>query len=250
MPQSEFKNIVISGASSGIGAELAIQLSTKGVFLCLLGRDEMRLLEIAQKCRANGAETSTHMIDVRNDQEMKDLLLALDDQHSFDLVIASAGVGRQYEDTDFIRLTTEINVFGVLNMVEPLMPKLKERNRGQVAVLSSLAGFRTFGRPAGYSASKAWVRLYGEALRGQYAKYGVGVSVVCPGFVKTPMVQNAPKNMSVMPVEEAAAKIVHGLKCNKGRIIFPWHQAFFIWLISTLPTGWLEKFFIKQMDQR
>lgn len=249
MQQAKFKNIVISGASSGIGAELAVQLAGVGVMLCLLGRDETRLLEIAQKCQANGAETSTHMIDVRNDQEMKDLLLALDEKHAFDLVIASAGVGRQYEDTEFIRLTTEINVFGVLNMVEPLMPKLKERNRGQVAVLSSLAGFRTFGRPAGYSASKAWVRLYGEALRGQNAKYGVGVSVVCPGFVKTPMVQNAPKNMSVMPVEEAAGKIIHGLKCNKGRIIFPFHQAFFIWLISILPTSWLEKNFIKKMDE-
>ncbi|MEP3197262.1 MAG: SDR family NAD(P)-dependent oxidoreductase [Lentilitoribacter sp.] len=250
MAQSKYNNIVISGASSGIGAELAIQLSAKDVFLCLLGRDEKRLTEIAQKCQLKGAATSIHIVDVRDDKHMEELLLEQDDQHSFDLVIASAGVGRQYEDAEFIRLTTEINVFGVLNMVEPLLPRLKERNRGQIAVLSSLAGFRTFGRPAGYSASKAWVRLYGEALRGQYAKYGVGVSVVCPGFVKTPMVQNAPKNMSVMPVEEAAAKIVHGLKRNKGRIIFPWHQAFFIWLISTLPTGWLEKFFIKQMDQR
>lgn len=250
MQQLEFKNIVISGGSSGIGAEMALQLAASGVHLCLLGRDETRLNEIAEQCRMKGASASSHVIDVRDDKQMSELLLSLDDQHTFDLVVASAGVGRQYEDTDFIRLTTEINVFGVLNMVEPLLPRLKERQSGQVAVLSSLAGFRTFGRPAGYSASKAWVRLYGEALRGQYAKYGVGVSVVCPGFVKTPMVQNAPKNMSVMPVEEAAGKIIHGLKRNKGRIIFPWHQAFFIWLISTLPTGWLEKFFIKKMDER
>lgn len=250
MLQSEFNNIVISGASSGIGAELAVQLSGQGVMLCLLGRDAARLRDVSEKCQARGAATSTHIVDVRDDKHMEKLLLELDDQHSFDLVIASAGVGRQYEDTDFIRLTTEINVFGVLNMVEPLLTRLKERNRGQVAVLSSLAGFRTFGRPAGYSASKAWVRLYGEALRGQYAKYGVGVSVICPGFVKTPMVQNAPKNMSVMPVEEAVGNIIRGLKRNKGRIIFPFHQAFFIWLISTLPTRWLEKYFIKQMDER
>lgn len=250
MQQSGFKNIVISGASSGIGAELAIQLAGQGVTLCLLGRDAERLNEVCEKCQTQGASASTHIVDVRDDQHMHDLLLELDDQHLFDLVIASAGVGRQYEDTDFIRFTTEINVFGVLNMVEPLLPRLKERNKGQVAVLSSLAGFRTFGRPAGYSASKAWVRLYGEALRGQYAKYGVGVSVVCPGFVKTPMVQNAPKNMSVMPVEKAVEKIIRGLKRNNGRIIFPFHQAFFIWLISTLPTQWLEAFFIKQMDDR
>lgn len=250
MPQSKFKNIVISGASSGIGAELAIQLAGRGVVLCLLGRDKERLREICEKCQAKGADASTRIVDVRDDKYMHELLLELDDQYCFDLIIASAGVGRQYEDTEFIRLTTEINVFGVLNMVEPLLPRLKERNYGQVAVLSSLAGFRTFGRPAGYSASKAWVRLYGEALRGQYAKYGVGVSVVCPGFVKTPMVQNAPKNMSVMPVEKAAGKIIHGLKRNKGRIIFPFHQAFFVWLIATLPTGWLERFFIKKMDER
>ena len=74
MQQAEFKNIVISGASSGIGAELAIQLAGAGAHLCLLGRDGKRLLEIAQKCQANGAETSTHIIDVRNDQEMKDLI--------------------------------------------------------------------------------------------------------------------------------------------------------------------------------
>lgn len=250
MQQLEFKNIVISGGSSGIGAEMALQLAASGVHLCLLGRDEARLEEVAKQCRAKGATASSHVIDVRDDKQMSELLLSLDDKHAFDLVVASAGVGRQYEDTEFIRLTTEINVFGVLNMVEPLLPRLKERQNGQVAVLSSLAGFRTFGRPAGYSASKAWVRLYGEALRGQYAKYGVGVSVVCPGFVKTPMVQNAPKNMSVMPVEEAARKIIHGLKRNKGRIIFPWHQAFFIWLISTLPTGCMEKFFIRKMDER
>lgn len=249
MVRKHFKNIVITGASSGIGAEMAIQLADKNVRLCLIGRNEDRLSEVTEHCVDRGAIVTQHIIDVRDRDLMAKMLIQEDDEVPFDLIVASAGIGKRFEDAEYLRQTTEVNVMGVLNTIEPLLQRLIAREKGQIALLSSLAGFRTLGGPAGYTASKAWVRLYGEALRGQMVKHNVGVSVICPGFVDTPMVAKTPKKIPRTPVYDAAVKIIDGLENNTGRIVFPRKHALIIWFVSALPSKWAEHLFMKKMEK-
>ncbi|TAN47461.1 MAG: SDR family NAD(P)-dependent oxidoreductase, partial [Rhodospirillales bacterium] len=133
------------------------------------------------------------------------------------------------------------NVDGVLNTLLPVLPRMQQRKRGQVAIMSSLAGFRGFGQSPAYCASKAAERVLGEGLRLRLKPHGVKMSVICPGFVKTPLTD---KNNFTMPflmdVEKAAQLIRQGLAQDKGRISFPGPLVFAVWLLSALPTGWSE----------
>ena len=109
-------------------------------------------------------------------------------------------------------------------------------NRGQIALMSSLAAFIGFPGAPAYSASKAAIRVYGEALRGALHADGIEVSVICPGFVDTPMtrVNDFPMPF-LMTSEKAAAIIKRGLVANRGRIAFPFPMYFLVWLLSGLP---------------
>jgi short-subunit dehydrogenase len=123
-----------------------------------------------------------------------------------------------------------------MNTVLPVLPGLRARRRGQVAIVSSLAGFRGIPGAPAYCASKAAVKVWGEALRGHLAPEGIGVTVVCPGFVVSRMtaVNKFPMPL-LMEVERAAAIIKRGLARNKARIVFPRRLAAAVWLLAALP---------------
>ena len=159
-----------------------------------------------------------------------------------DLVIVNAGVsGRSADDPDPLRTLFRVNVEGVLNTVEPVLPALKERGRGHVAITSSLAAFRGMPTAPGYTATKAAVRFYGEGLRGQLIKDGVAVSVICPGFVKTPMTDRNPFPMPLMMSPERAAAIIRrGLDRRAARIAFPLRLYLLVRLVAALPPAWLD----------
>lgn len=115
------------------------------------------------------------------------------------------------------------NLFGVVNTVEPLVPRLVARRRGQLALVSSLAGFLGTPQAPAYCASKAAVRVWGEALGGSLRPAGVVVSVVCPGFVATPLTAANPFPMPlIMPADRAARLIARGLAQGRARVAFPW----------------------------
>ena len=118
---------------------------------------------------------------------------------------------------------------------------MRPRGRGQIAIMASLAAFRGFPGAPAYCASKAAVRVWGEALRGHLHADGIGVSVICPGYVKTPMtaVNDFPMPM-LMSAERAARIIRRGLTRNKARIAFPWPMAAMVWLLAALPPGWTD----------
>jgi short-subunit dehydrogenase len=135
-----------------------------------------------------------------------------------------------------------INLDGVLNTVEPLVGRLMARGRGQIAVVSSLAGFIGLPYSASYNASKAAVRVWGESIRYVLKKSGIGVSVVCPGFVTTRMTAEAPFHMPfLMSTERASAIIRRGLARNKARIAFPLGTKAGVWLGSVLPGSWTAR---------
>jgi short-subunit dehydrogenase len=137
-----------------------------------------------------------------------------------------------------------------MNTVLPSLPGLRARRRGQIAIVSSLAGFRGLPGAPSYSASKAAVRVWGEALRGHLAPEGISVSVVCPGFVRSRMtaVNRFPMPF-LMDAAPAAARIKRGLARNKARIAFPWQLTGFVWLLTALPPGLTDRF-LRRLPQK
>ncbi len=241
------KNILITGASSGIGAALAEYYAGKGVFLALAGRNEVRLGDVARACRETGADIEEKIIDVTDQAAMQSWIEDLDQRQPLDLVIANAGISggtggsdeRGNDEGETVaqaRKIFDINLIGVLNTIEPVLPCMVLRKRGQVALVSSLASFSGWPGAPAYSASKGALRLYGEALRGSMVVKGVKINVVCPGFIKTPMTDvNDYKMPFLMGVDKAASIIASGLEKNAGRIAFPWQTYLLAGFFGMLP---------------
>ncbi|MDJ0626903.1 MAG: SDR family NAD(P)-dependent oxidoreductase [Rhodobacter sp.] len=239
-----FRRVLITGASSGLGAALGMELAAPGVSLVLVGRNSKRLDATAQTCRARGADVETCVLDVADAAAVADALEDADARQGFDLVIANAGVAFGRETPETARLTVETNVIGVLNTLIPIEPRMVARGSGQIGLVSSLAAFRVLGGPPAYSASKAWVRIYGEALRGRLARKGIGVTVICPGFIDTPMVDDHTRialGRQMIGAKEAAKKIVAGLKQNAPRVTFPRGAAMRVWWLSVLPVWYTDR---------
>lgn len=231
--------IAITGASSGLGAALAEYYATPGTHLFLHGRDMARLESVAGKCRGLGAEITLFTADLRDRDAMAEWISRCDAASPIDLLIANAGIsagsGTEGEPTAQARAIFDVNVTGMLNTVLPAIALMKSRKRGQIALISSLAGMRGLPSSPAYSASKAAVKAYGEALRGALKRDGVRVSVVCPGYIRTPMtdVNDFPMPF-LMEADMAAARIAAGLAANRSRIAFPFGLYFPLWLLSCL----------------
>jgi short-subunit dehydrogenase len=186
-------SILITGASSGLGAGLAASYAAPGVRLALIGRDIDRIEAAATRCRAAGAEVVTGRFDVAEAEPLGAWLRARDAERPFDLVIAAAGVSAgarkngEPEGQALATLQVRTNLLGTLNTVEPLIPAMMARGRGQIAVVASIAALRGLPYSPGYSASKAGIRAYGEAIRALLAPNGIAVTVIVPGFFDTPM---------------------------------------------------------------
>jgi short-subunit dehydrogenase len=235
--------VLVTGASSGLGAALALLYAAPGATLHLGGRDPARLAAVADACRARGARAELAAIDVIDREAMEGWLNAADAAAPLDLVIANAGVsagtGRGEESPEQVRRILAINVDGVLNTVLPAVPLMVGRGHGQIALMSSLAAFRGFPGAPTYCASKAAIKTYGEALRCELKPRGVRVSVVCPGYVDTPMTRENTFPMPFLMTAERAAAIIHrGLARNAARIAFPLPLYAGAWLAGALPP-WL-----------
>lgn len=244
------KNILITGASSGLGAALAKAYASPGRILFLQGRNSERLNAAAEDARNLGAEVFTKIIDITNATGLLEWIINCDASYPLDLVIANAGISASTSTIDdgaeIIKAIFDVNLFGVLNTVHPAIPLMKSRQRGQIAIMSSLAGFRGFPKSSAYCASKAAVRIYGEAIRPELAINNVELNVICPGFVKTPMtdVNDFPMPFLMSP-ERAAQIIKNGLEKNKARIVFPWQMYLLVKLISALPSWLVDSFAVK-----
>jgi short-subunit dehydrogenase len=239
-----FSSIVITGASSGIGEALALDYAAPGIALALNGRDAARLQAVAAACRDKGAQVEAQPIDVTERERLAEWLLRFDNAHPIDLVVANAGVSidkdnSSLDDFSIVRRTLAVNLDGVLNTVEPLVGRLMARGAGQIAVVSSLAGFIGLPYSASYNASKAAVRVWGESIRYVLKKNGVGVSVICPGFVISRLTAQAPFPMPfLMTSKRASAIIRRGLARNRPRIAFPLGTTAAVWFGTVLPARW------------
>jgi short-subunit dehydrogenase len=234
------RHILITGASSGIGAALARHYAKPDVRLALGSRNRQRLDDVAAACRARGAAASTEPIEVTDQAATRAWVLAADAESPLDLVIANAGIsshaGAEGESEARARAVFSVNLDGVLNTAYPALERMMARGRGQIALMSSLAGYRGFPDAPAYSASKAAVKALAEAWRGALAARGIRVSAICPGFIETPMTarNNFPMPF-LMTAERAAGIIAAGLARDRARISFPWAMTLGSWLIAALP---------------
>ena len=239
--KKSFEHIVITGASSGIGEALALHYASRGVSLALTGRDQDRLNAVADACRQKGAQLEVKVVDVTDREGMAQWLTALDARLKIDLIFANAGISAGTGEEDFeggaqVRAVFDVNVTGVLNTIEPILPRMVRDGRGHIAIMSSLAGFRGLPGAPAYAGSKAAVRVYGESLGSSLADTGVQVHVVCPGFVRSRMTDvNTFPMPFLMSAEKAARIISRGIERGKARISFPLPMVFAVWLLAAVP---------------
>jgi len=245
------RSVVITGGSSGIGKALCCEYAKSGVTISFTGRNSERLAETSDEVMAKGATAVAENIDVTDSEAMKKWIEDVDRRSPIDLVIANAGIGTP-PDMSLDESTKEVfdtNVYGVFNTVHPTLELMKDRGRGQVAIVSSIAGFVGMPSSPSYSTSKATVRHYGKALRNRYADKGIEINVICPGWVLTPMTEPHKETIPFFASMENTTRLIRvGLEKNKGLIAFPHGLAFWIWCLSTLPDS-LQDFILRRVGK-
>jgi short-subunit dehydrogenase len=240
--RSQPRSVVLTGASRGIGAALAQAYAAPGIRLGLVARSAEALDGVAKRCEAAGATVRTGILDVRDTPALTAWLDAFEAQGPADLVIANAGVSGgtaagQPESGETAIRQVRVNLEGAIATAAPFVEPMRRRGAGQIAFMSSLAAFLPIPDSPGYCASKAGVLTYALALRALLAPSGVGVSVICPGFVETDMSRRYGgwRPFLVEP-DRAAARIRRGLERNERIIAFPAPLATVVGAARLLPT--------------
>ena len=235
------KNILLTGASSGIGRALAMyyakQPQTENIFIC--GRNKQRLVEEKEECEKVGhAKIHAKVLDVSDKKSVENWINEAEKTAYLNLVFANAGVATLKETPENIYNTFNINVMGVLNTVTPAVEIYKKRLDKDkiIAITSSIAGYHGLSTCPSYSATKACVKAYGEALRIDLLPYNIQVNTICPGFIRSRITD---KNTCPMPffmeAEPAAELIAKRIEKNVGLIAFPFPMRLASWFISILP---------------
>ena len=235
------KVIWITGASSGIGKALAIKFAKEGWKVAISARRENLLNEIA-KIHSN---IFSYPLDVTDSEKCKLVFNNIKEKFkSIDISFFSTGIhdpkSEKSLDLDKVRQIMEVNFFGTVNSINAVYKYYKERKSGQISIVSSVAGYR--GLPAGgaYCASKSALTNFAESLNFEMKRKNVRVTLVSPGFIKTPMTdQNDFPMPFIKSPEFAAEQIYQGLvKKNSFEIHFPKTFTIIMKILQILP-NWI-----------
>ena len=239
------KVVFLTGASSGIGEALAIEIAKRGAIVGLLARRAELLEELARKCEAAGGTARYFACDVTDAAGVQKAADALRDEFGrIDILIANAGIGGNNKETralqpEFVRQVIDINVMGAVNAVYAVLPQMLERGQGQLVAISSLAGFRGLPKSAAYSASKGAMTNLFESIRLDVQSRGVAVTIIQPGFIKTPLTSGRKNKMPfLMELAAAVPLFLKAIEKRKKFAAFPWQLATFVRLGRIFP-AWL-----------
>ncbi|MFC0408373.1 SDR family NAD(P)-dependent oxidoreductase [Roseomonas elaeocarpi] len=247
MPQ--YNNVLITGASRGIGEALALLCAAPGVTLHLSGRDSSRLESVAAQARARGAAVDTRILDVRDRDGMARWIHGAG---PLDLVVANAGIaagtGGGIEPAAQAQEIFSTNLDGALNTAQPAIEAMLTQApgpdgvRGRIAVLASMAVYMAMPGGPAYAASKTaldtWVQATGINTRRQ----GVIITSFCPGYVRTAMTADNTYHMpGLMSAEHAAATILRHLPRGRPRVTFPRWMALGAQVVNILPADRVDR---------
>lgn len=222
-----YRTAFITGASSGIGRALALELADAGIEVGLASRREEELEAIADEIRNRGGKARVFPLDVTKFELAQETILRADEEMGgIDLMIANAGVARPRWSGklawEHCEPTIMINVAGTVATLTAIIPKMVERKRGHLVAISSLAGYRGLPRFAVYSGSKAFLHKFMEGIRVDLKTTGVRVTDVRPGFVRTALNEgNDDKLPFLLEADEAAKIIWTGIKKKQPVVQFP-----------------------------
>ena len=225
------KTVLITGASSGIGHGLALELSRRGAKLGLIARRAEKLAELVREIEGTNGKAIALPADV---MDVNSLAAAATQLRStfgpIDVLIANAGVGATVDAAELKGSTVagviNVNVLGAANSVEAVVPEMVQRGSGQLVVISSLAAYRGLPKSAAYCASKAAVSAFFESLRLDLKPRGIDVTIIHPGFIKTALTAGrAAKMPYLMELDDAVKKIVSAIEREKKSYAFPWQLA-------------------------
>jgi short-subunit dehydrogenase len=236
------RHVVITGSTGEIGGALALEYAAPGVRLTLTGRKEERLKELASQCESKGAQVSWKTLDVCDAPMLRSWIRETDAENPVDLLISAAGrntqIGEDFsmEPYDEVESLVHINLMANLALIDALVPEMRRRKSGHIAIVASLAAYYGLVYTPTYCATKAALKSYGTSLRALLAPEGVGVSVILPGYVDSPMCRAMPGPKPFLMKADKAARIIRkGLSKNRARIGFPFPLNLGIWFLSFFP---------------
>lgn len=224
--------VLLTGASSGIGEGLALAMCERGATVGLLARREDLLRGLALRCEARGGTAHVFAVDVTDAAAVDGAACEMRDEFGkIDLLIANAGIGGNNDaarslQPEAVRRVIDTNLLGAVNAVHAVLPAMLERGSGHLVGISSLAGFRGLPGSAAYSASKAGMTAFFESVRLDTAGKGVAVTIIQPGFIKTPLTSGRSNHMPfLMELSDAIPLFIRAIEKKKKFAAFPWQLA-------------------------
>ena len=229
------KVVLLTGASSGIGEALALTLAKRGAILGLVARRREMLEDLAERCKNAGGDARVFAVDVTDaDAIVQAADELLSDFGHIDILIANAGIGGNNPETralrpEAVKRVIEVNLVGAANAVHAVLPQMLKRGSGHLVAISSLAGFRGLPKSAAYSASKAGMTAFFESVRLDVQDKGIDVTIIQPGFIKTPLTAGRHNKMPfLMELDDAVPLFIRAIERKKKFAAFPWQLATFV----------------------
>lgn len=241
------KTVLITGASSGIGAALAQEIGGCGARVGLMARRRPELERLARTLEAAGGRALPLPADVADREAVQGAVEKLEAALGpVDVLVANAGIGgggtARDMDVAGIEQVFAVNFFGPVHAVAAVLPGMRARRSGHLAAVSSLAGWRGLPGSVAYGPSKAALSLFCESLRVQLRPEGIRVTLVHPGFVKTPLTDQNDYPMPFMvPVERAARLIRRAIEQGKAELCFPWPMVLAARLLRVMPNSLFDR---------